>query len=211
MPDFKNKAIYDEILEFSKQQAALNLLDSGVDANFLTPILQQLNSNVSSGANLDDLIDELKTYVTGGKEGVGALKRYVTQVSNDSLTQFNANYNQTVTQDLGIEFYVYTGTVIAGTRPFCNNFVRKYFHKKEVERLGNGVDPLTGNTLRSEGLLEGRIKGTNSSNIFTNRGGWNCRHFFSPISARFVPKSDLQRNINNGNWKPSQKQKLFLK
>ncbi len=211
MPEFKEKAIYDEILNFAKQKTILDLLDSGVDTNFFNLILDTLNANITNGSNIHDLVDELETFITGGKDGVGALQRYVTQVTNDSITQFNANYNQTITQDLGIEFYNYTGTVIAGTRPFCNNFVKDYFHKKEVEELGAGIDPLTGKTLSSENLLEGRIKGTNSSNIFINRGGWNCRHFFSPISPRFVPKSDLQRNISNGNWSPTEREKELLK
>jgi len=210
MPKFEAKSIYDEILEFSKQGATLNLLESGVDVNFIDQILSQLNSNIANGSNIDDVLDELKVFITGEKEGVGALQRYVTQVSNDSLTQFNATYNQTITQDLGIEFYQYTGTIIAGTRPFCDKFVRDYFHKKEVEELGVGIDPLTGSALTGN-MLNGRIKGTNSSNIFINRGGYNCRHFFSPISPRFVPKKDLQRNVSNGNWKPTEREKQFLK
>jgi len=211
MPDFPNKDLYSEILEFSKQQTIFNLLESGVDANFFEEIVERLNVAVFSGGNIDDLVDDLQQYVTGGKEGVGALQRYVSQVSSDSLTQFNATYNQTITQDLGIEFYKYTGTVISGTRPFCNKFVNDYFHKKEVESLGVGINPLTG-TVLSNSLLSGRINGTNKSNIFINRGGWNCRHFFSPISERYVPKKDLLRNLNNGNWNPTERQiDLLLK
>ena len=210
MPFFENKDIYEEILEFSKQQTIFNLLESGVDANFFEVVLEKLNSAVFAGGNVDDLIDDLKIYVTGNGEGVGALQRYVSQVSSDSITQFNATYNQTITQDLSIEWYKYTGTVIKGTRPFCNKFVNDYFHKKEVEKLGSSVNPLTGNGLSSE-LLKGRISGTNKSNIFINRGGWNCRHFFSPISARFVPKKDLLRNLNNGNWIPTTREKELLK
>ncbi len=210
MPKFANKSIYDDILEFSKQQAFLGLLDTGVDVNFFEPVLKQLNSSVFNGGNIDDLLDELKIYITGGTDGVGALERYVKQVANDSLSQFNATYNQTITQDLGYEFYVYTGTIIAGTRPFCNAFVNQYFHKKEVEKLGEGINPLTNSSLTTE-QFKGRAKGTNKSTIFTYRGGYNCRHFFSPISERFVPKSDLLRNINNGNWKPSERQKQFIK
>lgn len=211
MPEFKKKDIYDEILNFAKQSTTLNLLDTGVDVNFLQPILDTLQSCIQIGGNIDDLIDELKIFITGGETGVGGLQRYVTQVTNDSITQFNATYNQTITQDLGIEFYKYVGTKIANTRPFCREFTGDYFHKKEVEKLGIGLDPLTGKSLASENLLEGRINGTNASNIFTNRGGWNCRHFFSPISPRFVPKKDLQRNFKNGNWKPTEREKQFLK
>jgi hypothetical protein len=208
MPDFQNKSIYDEILEFAKQQAALGLLDSGVDTNFLNPILETLNSSVVNGSNIDDLVDELNVFITGADEGVGALQRYVTQVSNDSLTQFNATYVQTVTQDLGIEFYKYVGTKISNTRPFCVHHVNQYYHKREVENLGVGIEP-TGKSMPQD-EFKGRIPGTNKSNIFINRGGYNCRHQFSPISARFVPKEVLKRALNKGYWKPTKREKELL-
>ncbi len=204
MPIFNSEnSFYLDILEFATQQTAVDLLDAGVDANFINPILNLLNNAVNNGSSLDNLLDELDVYINGGGAGVGALKKYITQVSNDSLTQFNANYNQAVTQDLGFEFYKYTGTVITNTRPFCSDFVNKYYHKKEVEELGLAINPIT-NTGLTSAQLKGRINGTNSSNIFTRRGGWNCRHYFSPLSVRQVPKKDLKRNLDNGNWQPTE-------
>jgi hypothetical protein len=212
MPFFNSSSpFYLSILDLAKQQTALNLLDSGVDANFLQPILSIIQDSISVGGNVNDLIDELNTYITGGDKGVGALKRYVTQVSNDSLTQFNANYNQAITSDLGFEFYKYTGTIIADSRPFCRDFVQKYYHKTEVEQLGMRINPFTSSSLTPP-QLNGRIAGTNKSSIFTNRGGWQCRHYFSPLSTRQVPKATLMRNLNNGNWNPTEREiDLFLK
>lgn len=204
MPVFNSKnSFYQDILEFSKQKTALDLLDSGVDVNFLSPILTKIQDSITVGGNVNDLVSELEDYITGGDQGVGALKRYVSQVSSDSITQFNANYNQAVTSDLGFEFYKYTGTVIGNTRPFCDHFANKYLHKKEVEKLGQGTDPNTGKKLSKQDL-KGRIKGTNSSSIFTYRGGWNCRHYFSPLPTRSVPKEILKKNLKNGNWKPTE-------
>ena len=205
MPEFENKVFYSEILEFAKQKSALDLLDSGVDANFLQPILNMLQSSVDTGANIDDLLDELKIYITGGDEGVGALKKYVTQVSNDSLTQFNANYSEAITSDLGFEWYKYTGTVITNTRSFCRDFVQGYYHRSEVELMGIGKNPLNGNNLTQK-QLNGRIQGTNASNIFTRRGGWQCRHYFSPLSTRQVPQKDLRRAVKKGFWNPTEKE-----
>jgi len=204
MPVFNSEnTFYLDILEFAKQKTALDLLDSGVDANFLNIILEKIQDSITVGGNVNDLIDELQLYITGGDTGVGALKRYVTQVSSDSINQFNANYSQAVTSDLGFEWYKYTGTVIAHTRPFCSDFVNKYYHKKEVEQLGVKINPFTSRLLTSP-QLKGRIKGTNASNIFTFKGGWNCRHFFAPLSTRQVPKETLKRNLKNGNWNPTQ-------
>ena len=86
--------------------------------------------------------------------------------------------------------------------------MKKYYHKKEVELLGDGKE-INGVNLPPQ-ELKGRIKGTNKSNIFINRGGWNCRHFFSPISVRYVPKEVLKRNLDNGNWTPTDRELRFL-
>lgn len=212
MPVFNTKkSIYLDILSFAQQKTTIDLLDSGVDVNFVNIILDKIQNSVTIGGNVNDLVDELEEYITGGDEGVGALQRYVSQVSSDAINQFNANYNQAVTQDLGFEWYKYIGTVIDNTRPFCNDFHDKYYHKKEVEQMGEEINPFTGNKL-SSAQMKGRIKGTDKSSIFTNRGGWNCRHTFSPLATRQVPRNVLERNLKNGNWKPTEaEKKKFLK
>jgi hypothetical protein len=211
MPEFPNKTFYDEIFEFAIEQTSYELLDVGIDANIINPIASKLQSSVDTGANVFDLIEELDVFITGGDKGVGALKNYTTQVANDALTQFNANYVQAIALDLGFEFYKYTGTKIATTRDFCRDFSNKYYHKKEVEQFGIAKNPLTGFNLSSN-QLKGRKKGTNKSNIFRRRGGWQCRHFFTPLSTRRVPKKDLKRALKNGYWNPTEREiDRFLK
>ena len=196
-----------EILEFSKQKAIFNLLESGVDADFFFPMLNRLNTQVAQGGNIDDVISDLKKFITGTEEIPGALNRYVTQVMDDTLRQFSAAYTEAITDGLGMEFYKYVGTKIKFTRPFCVNYMNEYFHREEVEMLGNGKDPFTGGSLEGMGLTAGRIEGTNEINIFINRGGWNCRHAFAPLTPRFVPKLVLKRAVEKGYWKPSKTEK----
>ena len=210
MPEFNTtKNVLTELLEFSKQTAALNLLESGIDTNFVQPILEILNSNVITGANVDDVLDELALFIKGTPEIPGRLERYVGQISRDSLMQFSATYDNVLADELDFQFFRYVGTRIRDTRPFCTTFLGEYFHSKEICELGDGINPLTGNLL-SPDLLQGRIKGTTCSNIFTNRGGWNCRHRFTAINTQFVPIDVLQRNIDKGNYTPSEREKQEL-
>lgn len=210
MPEFNEaKPVLDALTEFSKQAALLNLTEAGVDTNFVQPMLEMLNSNVASGANINDLLDELKLFVVGSNTVDGKLTRYIKQVAHDSLIQFSATYAHEIALSTGMQFYRYVGTRIRDTRPFCVDFLNDYFHKKEVEDLGRGVNPQTGNKLTSD-QKKGRIAGTNSSNIFTNRGGWNCRHQFTAVNTQFVPKPVIVRNIAKGNYVPSVKMKGLL-
>lgn len=197
-------SLAEQILEFSKQQTIINLIESGVDVNFIDFIIERLNSAVANGENLDDLIDELKDLMISTDTKKGLLQRYVSQVASDSITQFNANYTQALVQGTTIEFYFYDGTTIKGTRPFCSKHQQKYYHKEEVELLGMGKE-INGVNLPPD-QLKGRISGTNKNNIFINRGGWNCRHQFMPVSVYSVPKEVIIRNIKNGYYQPTEKQ-----
>lgn len=198
MPEFnENKSVLKELLEFAKQSATVNLLESGVNANFTQPILEILNSAVINGGSVDDLVSELELFIVGDQATLGQLERYTSQISRDSLMQFSATYEEVLSDELGFEFYRYVGTRIRDTRPFCVKFLNDYFHKKEVEQLGRGINPITGKPLSSE-LKHGRIKGTNASNIFTNRGGWNCRHRFTAVNTQFVPETVIKRAKDKG-------------
>lgn len=197
-----------EILDFSKQQVLINLLDSGVDINFINIIIEKLNDAVGTGLNLNDLIDELETLIVSTPQSKGLLQRYISQVASDSITQFNAVHTQILVQGTNIEFYYYDGTKIAKTRPFCATHQQKYYHYKEVQLLGDGKE-INGSSLSSE-QLKGRIAGTNQSTIFINRGGWNCRHQFAPVSIFSVPKVVIQRALDKGYTSLTSKQKQVL-
>lgn len=174
-------------------------------------MLQIFQNGILSGAALSDLIDELKVYVTGDNESLGVLERYVKQVNSDTVSQYTANYTQVINQDEGLEFYVYLGNHTAGTRCFCDERYGKYFHKKEVQAWGNGsvMEGLAGG-MNCGYPWPGMIKGTSASTIFTYRGGWNCQHQLVPTIATRVPRQVVMRNIDNGNYQPTEKIKLFF-
>lgn len=210
MPEFNTeKQIFDNITELAKVSALENLLESGVDANFIVPMIERLKVNVASGAAVADIIEEMRTYIKGDGKVLGTLRRYVGQVSHDSLIQYNRTLHTAIAEELQIEFYRYVGTRIRDTRPFCVRFLNDYFHKEEVAQLGRGIDPITGRPLSKE-LRQGRIRGTNASNIFTNAGGWRCRHEFTAVNTRFVPKEVLRKAVGKGYFSPTERQKQAL-
>lgn len=201
--------ILDEIIELSKETAIRNLLKEGIDANYTQVLIDKLKYGVINGSNIQDLLEDIRITIVGSKERAGLLERYVKQAQHDALAQFTATYTEAVATHAGIEWYLYIGTKIRDTRPFCVEFLGQYFHTKEVSQLGEGVNPITGEYLSAD-LLKGRMDGTNGSNIFTNRGGWNCRHMFSPVNIQFVPKDVVLRNLRNGNISLNNKQKEIL-
>lgn len=186
-----NKHVFNTIKNLSVDSTKNSLLESGIASEVITPIEKILQDNITTGGNITDLIESLRTDIIGDSERLGRLERYSKQITTDALNQYNANYNQAVSNDLGMEFYYYSGAIKTNSRSYCKDMVSKgrYFHKKEVEQS-------------STQIWSGKIPNTNSSTIFINRGGYNCGHQWLAVQTEDVPKSAISRNIANGNYKP---------
>ena len=193
-----NRELFKEVVKNSINATRTSLLDSGIAENVVNPIVKIVDDSVTSGAGFADMVDELRVIIKGDPERLGQLMRYSKQITQDALNQFNATYNETIARDLDLEWYFYSGGKRSTSRPFCKKYAGRYFHKKEIEDFGKRKD-LDGSSLCSgPNLCEGRIKGTNSSNIFRYRGGHNCKHIYKPTLVDSVPKSVVNRNIKKG-------------
>ena len=200
-----NKELFKEIVKNSIASTSASLLDSGIDENVINPIVRIVDDSVTSGSTFSDMIDELRLVIKGDEERLGQLRRYSQQITQDALNQFNASYNETIARDLDLEWYFYSGGRRKTSRPFCKKYAGRYFHKKEVEDFGRKKDldgsALCGGPSKTD-LCAGRIRGTNSSNIFRYRGGYFCKHLYKPTLIDSVPKSVVNRNINKGYYTP---------
>ena len=77
----------------------------------------------------------------------------------------------TVGKAEGIEKWLYLGGLVKDSRPFCVARAGKEFTTEEVLAWP-----------AEEGYQwDGMINPTDESNIFTNLGGWACRHILSPV------------------------------
>jgi hypothetical protein len=175
---FANFSVPDIIPELRKQTISItqnSLLEAGIEANVVEPINKVLLQSVTGNATFKDTTNAIREIILGDPERLGRLERYVSQISTDAANQYTANYIDVVSNDLGLEWYLYRGGEQTTTRPFCKDKVGRYFNKKTVQGWASGS-------------WAGRIPNTNSSNIFIYRGGYNCRHILIPVSESVVPK-----------------------
>lgn len=186
-----NKNVFNAVTNLSIDATKNSLLETGITNEIIAPVETLLTQNVTSGGSFTDLSESLRLDILGDTEKLGKLERYTKQITTDSLNQFNANYNKTVSQDLGLEFYYYNGAIKETSRSYCIDRVNegRYFHRNEVEDSASEE-------------WAGKIPGTNSSSIFIYRGGYNCGHQWLAVDTLAVPSDVIQRNINNGNYKP---------
>jgi len=150
-----------------------------------------LNSSISTGENLQQVIRNVRNNIQGTDEFAGRMERYAKQNAYDFYSISNAQYIRQVSEDYGFEFYEYIGVEVKGTRSFCNERNNKIFHKREIQEWAN-IN------------WEGKMRGTNETTIFAYRGGYNCGHQIIPVATEDVPEDVLNRAIAAGFYTPEE-------
>lgn len=156
------------------------ILQDGLRAHIKIPLNKILEQNVNTGGSFKGMLQQVQDFVKGNSEVEGRLLKYTKTYVSDILFQYARSYQQSVTSDLKLEWYLYSGGLIEKSREFCVERTGKYFTQSEVENWAKlswkGKDPLT-----------------TESSIFIICGGFNCRHQLIPVSKVIVPKEDLER------------------
>jgi hypothetical protein len=198
---FKPSSILKEIKKVSIEDTVTKLMEAGLDANVATPVSDILKQNITQGGSYKEMQTALKESITGTDDSPGYLDRYTKQVTIDSVNQYNRNYTQIVSNDLGYEWYAYQNTLITTSRPFCKAMnERRYFHISEIPDLLKAVDlyyTKDGNKVKvplnkKTGLPDGMYSTTNVANFLTLLGGYNCGHQAGPVSDFLVKNQDPQ-------------------
>jgi len=192
---FKPMKVLDEIKKVSIQTTVEQLTESGIGGSFSNDIKKILLRNITSGGSYDQLAESLRDSIIGKQGEDGLLVKYAKQITTASVNQYNAQYTKAITDDLGLEWFIYQGSNIETTRPFCRAMTKKrYFHKSEIPELISGnVDGQSVPLNPKTDLPYGMIEDTNENNFQVNRGGYQCRHQIFPVSKAVVPKELVDR------------------
>ena len=108
-------------------------------------------------------IEKLHTIYAADKTG-NNMRRYASQMAQDSLMQFDASINVNAGIQAGAEKWKYYGDVIRDSRPFCREHAGNEYTTDEIAEIWSGD-----------------WKGKASGDPFIVRGGYNCRHHFRPV------------------------------
>lgn len=215
---FKPSSILKQIKQVAIQDTAAKLMEAGIDANVATPINDILTQNITQGGSYKEMQAHLKEAITTTDTSPGLLDRYTRQITVDSVNQYNRNYTQIVSSDLGYEWFAYQNTLINTSRPFCIAMHEKrYFHISQVPDLLKAKDlyytrkSKDGTTERlpvplnkKTGLPDGMYPTTNVANFLTLLGGYNCGHQAGPVSAFLVKNQEpklYEEVINSAAYK----------
>ena len=185
--DISQKELSDLINPIQKanvEQTLEGLTGTGVSTNFIQPVREGIFKNIVAGTTISDMETYLSNYILSNPERMSGLKRYVTQVSRDSLNQFDGQVNSNIAQTFGLDAFRYVGSLIEDSRPQCVRWVGK--NVLLLDELQNEI-----NWANNNGT--GMIPGTTPNNFAVFRGGYNCRHSAIPFKLTKSQRAELAK------------------
>lgn len=169
------------IQKLEVQNTIDKLLGSGVNGQFVAPMRQALYRNIALGGSIADAEKIIEDYIISKGNNKSILNRYIGQVARDSISQFDGMIQGVIGTELGLNDYLYAGSIIKDSRCQCVYWVEKRILPREEL-----IDEI--NTALNKGSLggcrcSGMIPGTSIDTFATFRGGYNCRHRAIKINA----------------------------
>jgi len=176
------------LVQISQQNAINSFFGSGLRERVTQPFLEQLTANIAARAPLREAVKALSATIIGNDKLDGNLLGHIKTTASTAQAIADRSYSAAVNEEIGINWFEYLGGEIPTTREFCAHREGEIFHRKEIEAWGNGKNSAGIDDIKG-GTWAGRIDGTDQKTIFTNVGGWNCRHDLVPIPATKVPET----------------------
>jgi hypothetical protein len=150
------------------------LLVSGISRDFKIPIRESLYRNVVLGATIQETRETIKDYIISNDGKDSKLLRYATQVSRDSINQYDGAIQTVIKNQLDLKDFIYSGSIIKDSRCQCRYWVNKI--KLPAEELADEIEKALDGRSLGGCACSGMIPGTNLGNFAVNRGGYSCRH-----------------------------------
>ena len=199
---FKSSEIGLMAVRNAQRNAVDLLINTSIDSDFIIPIKQQIEQAVVTGARFREVLDTIQQITTGDAQTDGKILQYSKQIAHDTFAVADRSYAAAVAQEIGADWFGYSGGTIKTSRAFCIERHNKFFSRKEIEIWGSGK--ATGDFLTPQGgTWAGEMEGTNEKTIFATAGGYNCRHSIMAVSIFSVPIEDIKRAMSLGFYTPT--------
>ena len=143
------------------------------EANRLINFINNNKFDKSKQSEVDKALQTLQSKFARDRAGEN-MKRYASQILNDSLRDFDASLNFNKANEAGLTFVKYYGDIIPTTREICRNVLNGVYNKRKSGLF----------TLDEVKQLWSRQSwsGKKSGNPLIVRGGYNCRHQWSYVN-----------------------------
>lgn len=160
----------------ARRQTLDLLLGEAYKTNFIDQIKNTLIESVSSNRSFADMTKAISDVVIGDGKRDGKLLNWAKQVAHDRFAMTDAAYVMSAADEMGIQWFRYTGGLIDDSRPFCVERNGKIYHRSQIEDWADLEE------------WSGRMPNTDRETIFTKRGGYRCNHVLTIVTESSVPQ-----------------------
>jgi hypothetical protein len=188
---FSKPNIWNEIKRQTIEDVVASLTEADISTLVIQPVADLIRDDVMNGSSWSNMVKSLEKLIESRGSTDSALKRYSSQIVTDAINQYAAQYNNTITDDLGLQWFQYVGSLVKHSRPFCRSLVAKrWVNVAEFSQIVKGkIDGKQVPRNPRTGLPDGMIPGTNAQTLKTYRGGYRCNHLFIAVDESVVPES----------------------
>jgi hypothetical protein len=138
-------------------------------------IATAMYDHVVANGTFGGLVAEMAAVLGTGLDKRGNnMARYAKLWANDAIMNFHQAVTMNKANQAGLKSFLYVGNIMRTSRPFCIDRAGKVFTKKEIESW---------NDMWWDGKR---------GPAMTYRGGWNCRHHWTPIKKEWLPKGSTR-------------------
>ena len=123
-------------------------------------------ASINQGATLASFRKNIKQYVLGDKDRLGAWESHFYTNTFDIFQETDRQVSDLYRNEIGLKYAIYQGGKVKGTRSFCATRDGNVYTEKEI---------LSWNNLTWRGKKKNNF-------ILRDAGGYNCRHTFDWIS-----------------------------
>ena len=180
---YQNTLVGNSFVELEKElKQTINGIyasSNDAEANRLIDFINNNKFNTSKKTEVDVAIQTLQSKFARDRAGEN-MKRYASQILNDSLREFDATLNFNKANDAGLTFVKYFGDVIPTTREICRDLINGVLNRRP-----SGLFTLD----EVKNLWASRSwSGKKSGDPLFVRGGYNCRHQWSYVNPNWYNK-----------------------
>ena len=179
------EAIASQQLETLAEQMYQYTLIGGSRADMVEKLRQQINGvymasdkdeiqrlveiaqTSSNKKEVEAAVEKLHKEYAADRTGTN-MRRYATQMTQDSIMQFHQSISKRVGDELGVTRWRYSGSIKLNSRDFC------------IETI-NGENGRIYTTEELKRRWQGSWGGKSGSDPWLNRGGYNCTHVLDPV------------------------------
>jgi len=134
---------------------------------------QDLVDRIANNPNNTELVEDAASKLQNiyGRNRLGEnLRRYTKTIIQDSIMGFDGQFAKFRANEAGLKEFKYTGTIIRGSRDFCIRHVGRVYNEDEINRIWTSSP----------------WKGKKVGDPFVVRGGYNCRHHWTPTRKEWL-------------------------